>query len=128
MAEGLFLREEVLEVYFHTAVHLGVETAGRGIVDTADAADGVLEGVDAVSFGVYAVKLAGVAEPVEHGGGAVVGEGRVAVKSDLLGVGAGEIVLAGGEAFDEDSGDGAVLDDVADVLDGGRVSVLCDVA
>lgn len=54
----LFLREDVLQVHLHAAVHLGINATGRRIVHTAYAAHCVLERVDTVGLGVYTVKFA----------------------------------------------------------------------
>lgn len=120
--------KDVLEMDFYAAVHLGFEATGRGVVDAAYATDFILERVNAVGLGVNLVETACGAEPVEHSVSTSVGEGHVAFEAHLLGIGSRIVVLARSEAFDEDGGDYAIFDNVADFSNCRRIGIVGDMA
>ena len=108
---------------FYAAVHLGFEATGRWVVDAAYATDFILERVNAIGLGVNLVETACSAEPVEYCMGTSVGEGHIAFEAHLLGVGSRIVVLTRSEAFDEDGGNYAIFDNVADFSNCRRISL-----
>lgn len=115
-------------MHLYAAVEFGVEAAGRWVVDYADAADGVLERVDAIGLGVDVAEFAILLEPCDDGVGTVFGESPVAVEAYFTGIWAGVVVLTCGETLDMDCRYDARVDDVAYLLHGGFVGMLGYVA
>ena len=109
--------DEVVDLHFYGTAEFGVEASGGGVVDGTDAVgeEGFV-GCEVVHF----LHVGMLLEPCEDGERTVFGECVVAVDTYLLGVFAGVVVLAGGEAFELDEGDSAVVEDFAESVNWSR--------
>lgn len=118
------LVDHVLDTDLDAAVELRVEATCALILDGTDT---IVHAVHEEDLGSDVPEAILVVEPLDNGGGTVLGQGGIPLTSNPLGILTRIVVLARGETLDLDEDHDATVDDVTDLGDGLGISELGDV-